>query len=132
MTRRSGAVGVGVGVLIVASAVLVALLVRASSGGAATATAAAFLVVAPAVAVAGPLRRADALSRTVLALGAVLAVDTVVAQTMVSADAWSRPGGVLAVGLISGAVWTVLWRRAAGPGTATAPARATAGSREPR
>lgn len=65
----------------------------------------AVLVLVPALAVAVPTHRLEPVARAVLAVGATLALDTVVAQTMLSLDAWDVRTGVLVVTGISVAVW---------------------------
>jgi len=86
------------------------LLITAVAGGLAalqpggatvTVLTAAFLVLAPATVAAALLRNVDLLSRIAVGAGTAIAVDTVVAQTMLSVGAWSVRGGVLAVGLLS-------------------------------
>ncbi|MGH4021364.1 MAG: hypothetical protein ACRDT0_19470 [Pseudonocardiaceae bacterium] len=64
----------------------------------------AFLAVAPAIAVAMPLRGLDPLARTVLALAAAAVVNALVAEAMLATDTWSIPGGVAAVGVVSAVV----------------------------
>lgn len=66
---------------------------------------AAFLVAAPATAVAVPLNVLDPLERIVLALAATVAVNALVAETMLAAGRWSIAGGVAMVGMISSAIW---------------------------
>ncbi|WP_431773510.1 hypothetical protein [Streptomyces cucumeris] len=60
-----------------------------------------FLVVAPAMAVGGALRGLDTVARCVLAVTGALALDLLVAQTMLALHLWSVRGGVLAVGCLS-------------------------------
>jgi hypothetical protein len=64
-----------------------------------------FLVAAPAIAVAAPLRGVDLLARLVLALAAAAVLNTLVAEVMVAANMWSPAGGVAAVGAISAVIW---------------------------
>jgi hypothetical protein len=70
----------------------------------------AFLLAAPAVAVAVPLPSQDPnpLARMVLGLAAALAVNTLVAETMLVTGTWSVPGAVLTVALLSAAGWLLI------------------------
>ncbi|GAA0456394.1 hypothetical protein ACFQ2B_25770 [Streptomyces stramineus] len=60
-----------------------------------------FLIVAPACAVAAALRGLDPLSRSVVAAGGAVALDLLVAQTMLALHAWTVRGGVAAVAGVS-------------------------------
>ncbi|MFI0818396.1 hypothetical protein ACH4TX_18085 [Streptomyces sp. NPDC021098] len=60
-----------------------------------------FLVVAPAAALGSALRGLDAAARTVLGVAGALALDLLVAQTMLALHIWSVRGGVAAVGVLS-------------------------------
>ncbi|WP_246097607.1 hypothetical protein [Streptomyces botrytidirepellens] len=60
-----------------------------------------FLVAAPAAALGSTLRGLDAVARTVLGMAGALALDLLVAQTMLALHLWSVRGGVAAVGLLS-------------------------------
>ncbi|MFV8131075.1 hypothetical protein [Streptomyces syringium] len=60
-----------------------------------------FLVMAPAGAVAAALRGLDPLSRSVVAAGGAVAIDLLVAQTMLALHSWSVRGGVAAVAIVS-------------------------------
>ncbi|MEU1376976.1 hypothetical protein ABZ442_25470 [Streptomyces triculaminicus] len=60
-----------------------------------------FLIVAPACAVAAALRGLDPLSRAVVAAGAAVAVDLLIAQVMLALHAWTVRGGVAAVAAVS-------------------------------
>ncbi|WP_201304860.1 hypothetical protein [Streptomyces sp. GS7] len=62
-----------------------------------------FLLMAPAAAIAAALGRMDPLGRAVVAGAGALAVDLLVAQTMLALHVWSVRGGVLAVAALSGA-----------------------------
>jgi hypothetical protein len=66
---------------------------------------AAVLLLVPALAVAVPTHRLEPVARAVIAVGWALALDTVVAQTMLALDAWDVRLGVLVVTGISVAVW---------------------------
>jgi len=60
-----------------------------------------FLVVAPAAALASVLRGIDPLSRAVVAIGAAMVVDVLVAQGMLALHLWSIRGGVGVVAAVS-------------------------------
>ncbi|MGG7574784.1 hypothetical protein [Streptomyces sirii] len=72
-----------------------------------------FLLMAPAAAIAAALGRTDPLGRAVVAGAGALAVDLLVAQTMLALHLWSVRGGVLVVTAFSGAVlrWSALRQR---------------------
>ncbi|MDD7917704.1 hypothetical protein [Actinomycetospora callitridis] len=63
------------------------------------------LLVVPVLAVVVPAHRLEPAARVVLAVGWVLALNTVVAQLMLSLSVWNVPVGVLVVTGISVAVW---------------------------
>jgi hypothetical protein len=91
--------------------VLTVALARAQPGGAVVGgLTAAFVLAAPALAVALPLRTLDPLARAVVALGAAATVDTLVAETMLVAHAWSTRNGLIAVGVLSALLFLVLSR----------------------
>jgi hypothetical protein len=97
---------------------------------------AAVAVAAPTLAVAGPLWRSTALVRAVLAVGAVVSVNTLVAQVMITAAAWSNVGGAVAVTWLSALLgglllWLVARDRGASDAsrTETADAGSPAGAR---
>ncbi|GAA4915003.1 hypothetical protein EV188_11193 [Actinomycetospora succinea] len=79
----------------------------------------AVLLLVPALSAAVPTHRLEPVARAVIALGWTLALDTVVAQAMLSLGAWDVRLGVLVVTGVSVAVWvgvelgTTLSRRAA-------------------
>jgi hypothetical protein len=74
-------------------------------GGAVVAVAtSAFLLLTPAVTAALLLPGLDLLSRVAVGVGAAIVVDTAVAQTMLSTGLWSIRGGIVAVGLLAGAL----------------------------
>ncbi|MFC5718599.1 hypothetical protein ACFP1Z_00180 [Streptomyces gamaensis] len=60
-----------------------------------------FLIVAPAWAVGAALRGLDPLSRSVVAASGAVAVDLLVAQTLLALHAWTVRGGVAAVAAVS-------------------------------
>lgn len=72
-----------------------------------------FLLVAPAAAISAVLGPLDPLSRAVVAGAAALAVDLLIAQTMLALHMWSMRGGVVAVAVVSGTVflWAMVRRR---------------------
>ncbi|MEJ2862352.1 hypothetical protein [Actinomycetospora flava] len=63
------------------------------------------LLLVPALAVAVPTHRLEPVARAVIAVGWTLALDTVVAQVMLSLGLWDVRLGVLVVTGISVAVW---------------------------
>jgi hypothetical protein len=63
------------------------------------------LLVVPVLSVVVPSHRLELTARVVLAVGWVLALNTVVAQLMLSLSAWNVPVGVLVVTGISVAMW---------------------------
>jgi hypothetical protein len=69
---------------------------------------AVFLLVAPALSVAVPLRGLDPTARVVVALGATATVDTLVAETMLVAHVWSTRNGLIVVGALSALTLLVL------------------------
>lgn len=92
---------------------------------------AAFLLAAPALAVAALLRSQDLPARIVLVLAAVVVLNVLVAEAMLVmntyftnaplASAWSVPGGVVAVAVISALMWFVAGIGGAGPGVSDGP-----------
>ncbi|MFD7503289.1 hypothetical protein [Streptomyces sp. NPDC059850] len=60
-----------------------------------------FLLAAPSAALGSALRGLDAAARAVLGVAGALALDLLVAQTMLALHVWSVRGGVAAVGLLS-------------------------------
>ena len=79
----------------------VAVVLDARSAPAVTAV----LLVVPVLAVLVPTHRLEPVARVVLAVGWVLALDTVVAQVMLALAVWDVGVGVLVVTGISVAVW---------------------------
>ncbi|WP_433548369.1 hypothetical protein ACQPZG_27400 [Streptomyces sp. CA-294286] len=77
-----------------------------------------FLLVAPAAAVAGLLRGLSPPGRAVVSAAAALALNLLVAQTMLAVHLWSVQGGVVAVGGIS--VLLLLFTLVRRPGSRTA------------
>jgi hypothetical protein len=66
-----------------------------------------FLAVAPAVAIGGLLRDLDPLARLIIAVTGALALDYLVAETMLAAGAWSPAGGLVAVLVIVAACFAL-------------------------
>lgn len=66
-----------------------------------------FLLMAPAAALAVALGRMDPLGRAVAAGAGALAIDLLVAQTMLALHLWSLRGGVVAVAALSGVLLAV-------------------------
>jgi len=101
---------------------LLAALVTLSAGLAVSAArwgswSTAFLLVAPAIPAAVLWRAVDPLGRLVLAGGAVVVVDAVVAEVMLATGTWSLPNGTTAVALLSALIWlgnTGTWNTTAG------------------
>jgi len=88
-------------VLALAAGWWVAVVLDARSAPAVTAV----LLVVPVLAVLVPTHRLEPVARVVLAVGWVLALDTVVAQVMLVFGVWDVGVGVLVVTGISVAVW---------------------------
>ncbi|PVZ04590.1 hypothetical protein [Actinomycetospora cinnamomea] len=63
------------------------------------------VLLVPAAAVWVPTRRLEPLPRAVLTLGAVLVLNTLVAELMLAVGAWSITGGVVVVTGVSVMVW---------------------------
>jgi hypothetical protein len=75
-------------------------------GGRHPASIAVVLLLVPVLAVAVPTHRMEPLARAVLAVGWVLALNTVVAQVMLAFSVWDWPVGILVVTTLSVAVWS--------------------------
>jgi hypothetical protein len=67
----------------------------------------AFALVAPALAIAGLLPSFNAAVALIVAAAGAAVINALVAQFMLSVNAWSPPGGVIAVGLIAALLWLV-------------------------
>ena len=67
----------------------------------------AFVILAPAIAITGLLPSVNAAVALIVSAAGATAINALVAQTMLSANAWSRPAGVIAVGLIAALLWLV-------------------------
>jgi hypothetical protein len=66
-----------------------------------------FLAAAPAMAVAGLLRRLDTVARIFAACVAMVVINVLVAEIMLAAGAWSPDGGLVAVVVITALVGVV-------------------------
>ncbi|MFG2476920.1 hypothetical protein [Streptomyces fagopyri] len=60
-----------------------------------------FLLAAPAAAIGAALRGLDPFARTVVSVAGAIAVDLLVAESMLAVHRWSVPGGIVAVTAIS-------------------------------
>jgi hypothetical protein len=67
----------------------------------------AFVFLAPAIAITGLLPSVNAAVAMIVAAAGAVAINALVAQSMLSANLWSRPAGVIAVGLITALLWLV-------------------------
>lgn len=85
----------------------IALLPAHSTAPSSRAMVASFLVLAPAVAIARLLPSVHTVVALIVGLAGAIAVNTLVAQSMLSAELWSRPGGVIAVGITAAALWLI-------------------------
>jgi hypothetical protein len=68
---------------------------------------AGFLVIAPAVAIARLLPSMNRAAALIVAAAGSVAINTLVAQSMLSADLWSRHVGVIVVGVVATLVWLI-------------------------
>jgi hypothetical protein len=68
---------------------------------------AAFLVIAPALAIARMLPSVHTAVALIVGAAGAIAINTLVAQSMLSAELWSRPAGVIAVGIAATAFWLI-------------------------
>jgi hypothetical protein len=66
-----------------------------------------FLFVTPAFAVSGLLPSLNGVVVLIVAAAGAAVINALVAQSMLSANAWSAPAGVIAVGLIAALLWLV-------------------------
>ncbi|MEE1929244.1 hypothetical protein V1J52_13830 [Streptomyces sp. TRM 70351] len=78
-----------------------------------------FLLAAPGAALAAALPGLDPLSRAVVALAGSIAVNVLVAQTLLAARAWSVRGGVAAVAALSALTLLSVWLGRRFPGLRT-------------
>ncbi|WP_149370748.1 hypothetical protein [Mycolicibacterium sp. P9-64] len=67
----------------------------------------AFVFLAPTIAIAGLLPSVNAVVALIVAATGAVVINALVAQSMLSVSAWSRPAGVIAVGLIASLLWLV-------------------------
>jgi hypothetical protein len=68
---------------------------------------AGFLVIAPALAIARLLPSVNPAVAMIVAAAGAICINTLVAQTMLSAELWSRPAGVVVVGFTATLVWLI-------------------------
>lgn len=68
---------------------------------------AAFLVIAPALAIARVLPSVHIAVALIVGGAGAIAINTLVAQAMLSAELWSRPAGVIAVGIAATGLWLI-------------------------
>jgi hypothetical protein len=66
-----------------------------------------FTLFAPAAATSSASAGGTLVSRRYIAAAGACAINAMVVQVMLAADAWSRPGGVVAVGAVSACLWLV-------------------------
>jgi len=66
-----------------------------------------FVILAPAIAIIGLLPSVNAAVALIVAAAGATVINALVAQVMLSTNAWSRPAGVIAVGLIAALLWLV-------------------------
>ena len=98
----------------------IALVPAQSAAPLSRAMVAAFLVIAPAVAIARLLPSMHGAVALIVGVAGAIALNTLVAQAMLSAELWARPLGVIAVGITATALWLVpiprraKWRRRTG------------------
>ena len=85
----------------------IALGVAQSSGPFGRTLVVAFVVVAPALAIARLLPSVNGAVALIVAAAGATVINALVAQVMISANAWSRPAGVIAVGLTAALLWLV-------------------------
>ena len=71
-----------------------------------------FLLAAPGLAVASLLRRLDPWARSAVAVTAAMAVNVLVAETMLAAGAWSPSAGLLTIAAISAVIGAIGLRTA--------------------
>lgn len=67
----------------------------------------AFVLVAPALAITGLLPNLNTALAVIVGAAGAAAINALVAQSMLSANAWSPRGGVVAVGLTAALLWLV-------------------------
>jgi hypothetical protein len=90
-----------------------------------------FLIAAPAIALAAPLRGLDILGRTIVALAGAVVVSGLVAVGMAATSTWSIAGGVAAVGVISAIIWLSISRFTSGLREVAGPAEKERGDGAP-
>jgi hypothetical protein len=105
--RWSGAARAGAGVVTALVGAGIASGAAGSADPTGRASVVAFLVAAPMLAVYRLLPGMSSAVALVVAAAGAITVNATVAQAMLTADVWSRPGGVIAVGLVAALVWLV-------------------------
>jgi hypothetical protein len=73
-----------------------------------------FLVAAPTLAVAGLLRSLDGGARYIVAVTAAVVINTLVAEAMLAAGAWSPRAGLVVIALVSAIIGVIGQRSARG------------------
>lgn len=66
-----------------------------------------FVILAPTIAITGLLPSLNVAVAVIVAAAGAVVINALVAQAMLSANAWSRPAGVIAIGLIAALLWLV-------------------------
>jgi hypothetical protein len=86
--------------------VLSALIVAGHSAGPIGHTVSvAFVVLMPAFAIAGLLPRLDGVAVALVSGAGAVVINTLVAQSMLSMNAWSRQTGIVVVGCVTASLW---------------------------
>lgn len=99
--RLTGAIVTGI------AAAGIALVPAHSTAPLSRAIVAAFLIIAPALAIAWLLPSVHTAVGLIVGVAGAIAINTLVAQVMLSAELWSRPAGVIAVGTAATAFWLI-------------------------
>lgn len=97
--RMTGAIATAV------AAAGIALVPAHSTASLSRAMVGAFLVIAPTVAIARVLPSVHTAVALIVGVAGAIAINTLVAQAMLSAELWSRPAAVIAVGVAATALW---------------------------
>jgi hypothetical protein len=99
--RLTGAIVTGI------AAAGIALVPAHSTAPLSRAMVAAFLVIAPTLAIARLLPSMHTAVALIVGVAGAIAINTLVAQAMLSAELWSRPAGVITVGIAAIAFWLI-------------------------
>ena len=99
--RLTGAIVTGI------AAAGVALVPAHSTASLSRAVVAAFLVIAPTLAIAHVLPSVHTAVGLIIGVAGAISINTLVAQAMLSAELWSRPAGVVTVGIAATALWLI-------------------------